>query len=227
MAFDLATAKPVAESAPSGGFDLSTARPVQSPTANLLPGEGALRQFAHGASFGFDDELAGAASALGGGDYQSARDAYARERDAYRVENPKSSFAANLAGGLATSIPAGAGAASALGRTAAGAKAIETLATLSRPAQAAIVGGAAGGAQGAIQGAGDAEGGFLDRLKGAGQGAAIGAAAGAVLGPAASVGGGLVRRLSGAADDAAAPSADALKDAARITGAVSDRTERG
>ena len=114
MAFDLASAKPVAAPV-AGGFDLSTAKPVASPSANLLPGEGALRQFAHGASFGFDAKLAGLVSAATGGDYKSARDAYEREAEAYRVENPKTSFALNLAGGVAS----GTGIASTVGKLAA------------------------------------------------------------------------------------------------------------
>ena len=182
--------------------------PKPSPSANLLPGEGALRQFAHGASFGFDDELAGAVSALTGGDYQSAKDAYARERDAYKVENPKTSFALNLAGGAAM----GGGLAAGAAKTALGARAAQAAATLSKPAQLAAVGGATGAAQGALQGAGDAEEGH--RLEGALKGGAIGAAAGAVLSPIALAGAKLARTLTGAAEQNAAPTAAALKSAA-------------
>lgn len=135
--------------------------------------EGGLRQFAHGASLGFDDELAGAVSAMTGGDYQSARDAYASERDAWRDANPNASLALNVGGGLATGIGAGgAMAGTRLGQAVA--------AAASRLPQWAQL-GASGALYGGIQGAGDAQEG--ERLGGAAQGAALGAATGAVLPP--------------------------------------------
>lgn len=210
MGFDLASAKAVAQS--GGGFDLASAKPVQSPSANLAEGEGLLRQFAHGASFGWDDELAGAASALTGGDYQSAKDAYARERDAYRAENPKSSFAANMAGGVMMAGGVGGKAAGALKGAPIAGKAAQALATMSKPAQAATIGGAAGAAQGLAQGAGDAESGH--RLEGAAKGAAIGAAAGAVLSPLVLAGGRLIGSMASGGAKSTAPSAAALKAAA-------------
>lgn len=136
-------------------------------------GQGMLRQFAHGAAFGFDDELAGAASALTGGDYQSAKDAYAAERDRWREENPGLSIAGNVAGGVASGIGAGGAAAATKG----GQMVAGLLKTLPRWGQLATAGGAAG----ALQGAGDAEEG--GRLAGAGTGAAVGAVTGAILPP--------------------------------------------
>lgn len=150
-------------------------QPAADGPAKLSGFEGGLRQFAHGASFGFDDELAGLASQLTGGDYQSAKDAYKSEREAWREANPGASLAANVAGGAASSIGlGGAAAATRLGRVAGGA-----LQTLPKWGQYATLGGAAG----AVQGAGDAEGGALDRLQGAAEGGALGAVTGAVLPP--------------------------------------------
>lgn len=214
MAFDLNTARPV------GKFDINTARPVAENTpsassatpdsgtayegmnadsAQRAKSQGLLRNFAHGASFGFDDELAGLVSELTGGDYQSAKDAYARERDAYQRENPAKSFAANVAGGVGAGGAAGkllqiagrgaqavavSGAAPAVVERGAqilteGAQPIvDAFKELPRWAQLAGLGGAAG----AAQGAGDANEG--ERVAGALKGGAIGMAVGGVLPPA-------------------------------------------
>ena len=169
------------------------AAPKPSPSANLLPGEGALRQFAHGASFGFDAKLAGLVSAATGGDYQSARDAYEREADAYRVENPKTSFALNLAGGVAS----GTGIASTVGKLAAAGRAATAAGGVAAPAEQAAMNVAQtfasgpkwwqlakiGGAAGAAQGVGEAQDSVGDYAKGIGGGAAAGAVLGAVLPP--------------------------------------------
>jgi hypothetical protein len=184
MAFDLASAKPV------GGFDMSTAKPVtpQVGNADRASSQGLLRQFAHGASFGFDDELAGAASALTGGDYESARRDYLAERNQYGQDHPAASFAANLAGGLATGV----GGAAKLAATKAGGAVAEAVSTLPRWAQLATAGGAAG----AVQGAGDADTG--SRTWGAVKGGVAGAVAGAVLPPVIGVVGKVADKLVGA-----------------------------
>lgn len=141
--------------------------------ADRASSQGLLRQFAHGASFGFDDELAGAMSAATGGDYESARRTYLAERNQYGADNPKASFAANVAGGLAMGV----GGAAKLAGTKGGAVVADALSNLPRWAQLA----AAGGSAGAVQGAGDADSG--DRAVGALKGGAAGAVAGAVLPP--------------------------------------------
>jgi len=167
------------------------AAPKPSPSANLLPGEGALRQFAHGASFGFDAKLAGLVSAATGGDYQSARDAYEREADAYRVENPKTSFALNLAGGVAT----GTGLAGTVGKLAAAGRAATAAGGVAAPAEQAAMNVAQtfsegpkwwqlakiGGAAGAAQGVGEAQDTLGSYVGGAAKGAALGAATGVIL----------------------------------------------
>lgn len=206
-----------------------------SPSANLLPGEGALRQFAHGASFGFDAKLAGLVSAATGGDYQSARDAYEREADAYRVENPKTSFALNLAGGVAMGgglaakgaqavggLAEAGNAARAAGTAAADIPAAQRIAAaaesaiggLSRAKQIAAISTGTGAVQGVVQGAGEAQGDALDYAKSIGKGALIGAAGGLVSSPIAMAGARLARAITGAGEAAAAPSAGALKAAA-------------
>jgi hypothetical protein len=133
------------------------------------PAGGVLRQFAHGASFGFDDELAGLASAATGGDYDSARRSYIEGRQAYADENPTASFLANLAGGLSSGIGSGVKIA-----VTAPIKAAANVIT-SIPARSGLV----GSAYGALQGAGDADDG--NRMSGAGVGALIGGATGAAL----------------------------------------------
>jgi len=155
--------------------------------------QGLLRQYAHTAAFGFDDELAGAASAATGGEYKSARDAYLSERERYADENPGKSLAAGIAGALA---PGGAVAKGVMR----GAAALPTW------AQTATIGGITGGAQGA----GDADDG--DRAAGALTGGVFGAATGAAL-PAVIKGAGNAYRSVVGVDDVM-PSAPSLKEAA-------------
>lgn len=144
------------------------------PKSTLGNGQGLLRQFAHGASFGFDDELAGAVSALTGGDYKSARDAYRKESEGYAAANPKKALAANLVGG----VMMGAGAGGALGKTAQGAKALTALKTLPKWGQLSTIGGATG----AVAGAGEAPE-ISDIPASMASGAVTGALTGAVLPP--------------------------------------------
>lgn len=156
-------------------------------------GQGLLRQFANTAAMGFDDELAGAASALTGGDYKSARDSYRREREEYQDENPIKSFIASMTGALAPG-----------GMVAKGV--MKGAAMLPQWGQLATI----GGVQGAAQGAGDADEG--SRLAGAATGGAFGAATGAAL-PAVIKGAGNAYRGVVGVDDVM-PSAGALKEAA-------------
>lgn len=139
-------------------------------------GQGLLRQFASGASFGFDDELAGIVSAATGGDYNSARDSYLRESQGYAAENPGKSFAANLAGGLAAGI-GGAGKAAATNLGGKAIQAYQGAGALGRLGMNV----ASGAATGALSGLGNADSG--ERLAGAGTGALIGGATGAVVQP--------------------------------------------
>lgn len=146
----------------------------QKPAEPELSGpEGLLRQFAHGASFGFDDELAGLASKVTGGDYESARESYLQGREQYAEDNPVSSFTANVAGGLATGIGGGAK----LAASKVGAPVLHAVQQLPRWAQLGSIGGAAG----AVQGAGDADEG--NRLAGATGGGVAGFMAGALVPP--------------------------------------------
>lgn len=165
----------------------------QSKPETIGDGQGLLRQFANTAAFGFDDELAGAASAITGGDYTSARDAYRQEREQYGDENPVKSAIASLVGALAP----GAGIAKGV---------MKGAASLPQWAQMATI----GGVQGAGQGAGDADDG--SRLAGAATGGAFGAATGAAI-PAVVKGAGNAYRAVVGVDDVM-PSAGALKDAA-------------
>lgn len=167
---------------------LDGGRKAQVGDADRASSQGLLRQFAHGASFGFDDELAGAASALTGGDYDSARRDYLAERDQYGADHPIASFAANLAGGLATGV----GGVGKLAATKAGGAMAQSVAALPRWAQLASAGGAAG----AVQGAGDADTG--SRAWGAVKGGTAGAVAGAVLPPVIGVVGKVANKLVGA-----------------------------
>lgn len=158
----------------------ASAPAAKAPPLALGDGQGLLRQFAQGASFGFDDELAGAVSAATGGDYASARDAYRRERDQYADANPGKSFVANMAGGLATGIGGG----GVLAATRPGQAAISAYRAATPAARfAANVGtGAIGGA---VAGLGNADEG--SRLAGLGTGAVVGGATGALVQPVAAV----------------------------------------
>lgn len=171
------------------------AKASQAPVApeTIGDGQGLLRQFANTAAFGFDDELAGAASAITGGDYTSARDAYRQEREQYGDENPVKSAIASLVGALAP----GAGIAKGV---------MKGAASLPQWAQMATI----GGVQGAGQGAGDAD--DNSRLAGALTGGAFGAAVGAAV-PAVVTGAGNAYRAVAGVDDVM-PSTGALKELA-------------
>lgn len=138
---------------------------------------------ASGATFGFNDEIAGAADAIGamvpggqspGQAYRNTTTAIRGVQDAYRAENPKKALAAELGGGLALSAIAPAARLATGGKLLAGSlavpKALQATTKLGRLGQ--TVG--AGAASGALAGAGGAEEG--NRLRGAAIGGATGAA---------------------------------------------------
>jgi hypothetical protein len=122
--------------------------------------------FMSGATMGWSDEIGGALDAvIGGISGRGFGDSYnrsvktARENaSVYRQNNPYFGKAMEIAGGLVSG--------GALAKSAASAAPV-TLGTMARQ----------GAALGGITGAGEAEGGFTDRLQGAGFGAGLGAAA--------------------------------------------------
>ena len=64
--------------------------------------KGLAREVGQGALLGFEDEAeAGLRAALGGGEYRDLRDQIRAKQSAFEEANPYTSFAANLAGGLA------------------------------------------------------------------------------------------------------------------------------
>lgn len=159
----------------SGGWE-------ETPKQTVGHGEGLVRQFNQGATFGFADEAsAGIAStadavgaALSGKNPLTAmrqgygeRVAGERQRDReYAEANPKKAFAAEMAGGAAPLLFSG------------GASAVTRAPSLGgKMVRGALVGGAAG----AATGAGKAEGGIDDTLAAAGMGAGFGAAAGGLF----------------------------------------------
>lgn len=153
--FDNFMRQPVADANPAQAF------------AEEAPGA---QMFVQGATFGFGDELTGAAagagSAAGGGSYSEGyrenTDA-AREGIAFNREHaPVTSFVTEMLGGSAVAFP--------------GAKGFVTGATnrIGLAGRSAGVGAAAGG----VAGFGEDQGGVMDRL----DGAALGAAGGAVIG---------------------------------------------
>ena len=136
-------------------------------TASADTGMGSLGKFAQGATFGFYDELRGAANVLGGGTYQSGKDAAQAELDAYSEQNPVAGIASEVAGGITTAIP--------LGAYGAATKAGQAISKLPSLLKYGIYGGTGGG----VAGAGYAD--EDERLAGAAEGAAVGTAMGATL----------------------------------------------
>lgn len=163
------------------------ARPESAVPESDRPGliEGGVRSVAQGATFGTSDEAAGAVSGVGralktalpGGrpigeagsafkeGYTETRDSERERAGQFREDHPVLSFAGEMAGGIATG-----GAAGTLARPLAGRAAAQSMRTL-------LAQGVAGGA---AAGAGTAEGGPMERLRGAALGA--GAGAGAAVG---------------------------------------------
>lgn len=141
---------------------------------------GALRNLAQGASMGFADELAGGLSALTGGDYASARDAYNAQLQAFNQQNPGTALASEIGGSLLAGIPA----AAKLGATKLGASMLGKYAAAA-PMRRAGMAAAAGAVPGAIAGAGNADEG--NRAAGALGGGIIGGALGAAALPVAKV----------------------------------------
>jgi hypothetical protein len=125
------------------------------------------RSIVQGATFGFGDELTGAAKAMipGGQGYTEGRDQFRAEDARFRQEHPLASTAAELGGGLASAgLPIGAAAKEGL--------------TI---AQRARRGAAFGAGMGALNAAGHADGSPRERLRAAGYGAGFGGALGAAM----------------------------------------------
>lgn len=115
----------------------------------------AARMAAQGLTFGFGDEIAGAASAVRGGSYTEARDASRARLERLREQHPVAATASEVVGGLAfpagtigTALRGGAAAARAAGAATRGAQ-------VARAARQAATPGAA---YGALYGLGEAEG---------------------------------------------------------------------
>ena len=138
------------------------------------PGISSAMNIAQAPTFGFADELYGAASTLGGGDYTENRDAYRARVEQFKKEYPKSAMLGTISGGLATGL-AGA-------KVIPGALAAQLPKWVSAPQGLAQTMGstaAIGGVSGAAQGTGEAES-RGDIASGAG----LGAMAGIIGGPA-------------------------------------------
>jgi hypothetical protein len=167
-----------------------------------LPGEepsrvgSALRGAVQGATFGFGDEIRAGTDALVQGATNLVRGSEGRptmgetydrslaksreQLEIDRQENPGSSVAGNLYGGVGAAV---------LARRALGPAAPLVAPTLGRlVGQGALTGAAAGG----VTGFGEGEGGVIPRLQGAGIGAATGAAIGGATGAAVSGGSKLI-----------------------------------
>lgn len=161
----------------------------------VAPGTGpsalgsAARGLVRGATFGFNDEIGGAASGIKGlltGEgylpaYEKSRDASRREDKADAFVNPWSDIAGQATGGVASALLTR-GASARAGLTA---KAVTPLVKaltgwMSPGAARMATGSAAGAAGGALSGFGSGEG-EDDRLSGAGVGAGLGGALGAAI----------------------------------------------
>lgn len=147
--------------------------PVESPKTNDSYALNTAREGLQGMTFGFSDELGAGMAALAASMTSDAtfNDAYKdivgsirQEQNAFREENPKTAFAAQMAGGLASGVG---------GLAKLGAK--EGAKVGARVLQNAAV----GAGEGALAGAGFSD---ENKLKGAAQGAAIGSLAGAIGG---------------------------------------------
>lgn len=147
---------------------------------------------ATGATAGFDDEISGALSFLGGGSYTQGRDSYNARKQILAETNPKASLAGNIVGGVSSLGVAG----SALKGTSLARAATDKLGR----AGASVTGNAG---YGALYGFGENN---ENRLAGAAVGAVGGAAGGAlgeyVVGP---VAGRVVDRLRGQGGRGMAP----------------------
>ena len=172
--------------------------------------QGALNTFARGASFGFADELAGAVSAMTGGDYESARDAWNRKQEQFAEANPATAAGVELVGGLMSGAPA-AKAITALDRIRGASQLV------SRAPQWVRMAGA-GAAPGALYGAGTAEEG--ERIEGAAVGSTIGAVTGAAAPAALRTAGRAIGKVTGrgTANKAAQQAQNAVRDATMQAG---------
>lgn len=155
--------------------------------------------------FGWDDEAQAALSTIGGGDYAQNREKFDAQKRAMREQNPISSTAGELAGGLATG-----GTIASTGAT----LAVRSLPVIGRTGAAALE----GAGYGALIGSGEAKPG--ERLKGAGYGAAVGGATGAV---ASKVGDLIAGKVARKVAQQTAPSTDDLRAASNLLYSQADQ----
>ena len=191
------------------------AAPEPAPEPQADTGAGILNPLAQGLTFGFSDELAAGLGAVAGKvlpesmggmpsghsvaeTYRDIRNQIREETEAFREQNPKTAFAAEMAGGLATG---GAG-----GARIAGSQAAQQLGRYGAPM-------AAGAIEGGLYGAGGAE-----ELEDVPLSAAIGAGTGAVTAAAGTKVGDMFTGAGRQADKAlkeATPTAEAVKSQAQ------------
>lgn len=163
--FEPAGAAPAAPAAKPAFDPAKTFTPAEQSTGPSAF-ESTLRGLAQGATFGFADELAGAAEVIGGGSYEKGRDASRAAFAAAEKANPKAFVGGAVGGGLLTAFVPGLGWLSA-GKTA---------------AQAAATGAAAGALGGLGASTAQTPGGVVaDVGKGAAIGGVLGGAVGGVL----------------------------------------------
>lgn len=154
--------------------ELARRRQAAQPSApSSMPSlaRGLAQQAGQGVSFSFSDELSGLMNSLmaemrGEDPIEGYRGTVLSERDmmdAFRAENPGLSLGANILGGLLT-----------------GGVGVTAMKAAGQVGARALLG--AGAVEGALGGAGAAEGGLMERAKGAAIGGALGAGASAVTG---------------------------------------------
>ena len=154
---------------------LDFSRGQQEGAEGILPGW--VNLILQGASFGTSDELLGGLRGMISRDLtrQEGIDAARMTEEEFREAHPKSAFALEVLGGVATGVATGGAAAA--GRLGATALRASNAVRAARPLTSALVLGTGGGA---IEGAARSEGGLRERAVGA----AIGGTVGAVAGPA-------------------------------------------
>lgn len=124
---------------------VNTEKPIDVPA-----GVASMMNIAQAPAMGFADELYGAASTLGGGDYATHRDRFRATVDNFRKEYPRSALLGSVSGGLATGL----GAARAIPQTLA--RFVPQIAAPESVVTTLANTAAVGGASGMLQGLGDA-----------------------------------------------------------------------
>lgn len=152
----------------------------QEGVEGVLPGW--VNTILQGASFGTSDELLGGLRGMLSPTLtrEEGIDAARRTQTEFREDNPRTAFALEILGGVASAVATGgaAGAVGGAGRVGAGIVRGSNALRAARPLTSALVLGAGGGA---LEGAGRAEGGLRERAVGAAIGGTVGAVAGPVL----------------------------------------------